>query len=46
MMRMRIGAQFVTILCFVGYMGLDQFDWRLAPMYQEAKKAERDQGEQ
>jgi Hypoxia induced protein conserved region len=39
MMRNRIAAQFVTIACFVGYMGLDQFDLRVAPMYQENRKA-------
>jgi hypothetical protein len=41
MMQLRVGAQFVTLLCFIGYVGLDEFDMRLAPMYQEAKKAEQ-----
>lgn len=40
-MQLRVGAQFVTLLCFIGYVGLDEFDMRLAPMYQEAKKAEQ-----
>jgi hypothetical protein len=39
MMRNRVMAQFVTIVCFVGYMGLDQFDLRMAPMYQDNRKA-------
>jgi hypothetical protein len=42
MMQLRVGAQFATLLCFIGYVGLDNFDLRLAPMYQNAKKAERD----
>lgn len=41
MMKYRVGAQFVTLICFVGYMGLDNMDWRLAPMYQESKKAKQ-----
>ena len=28
-------------MVFVGYMGADNFDLRLAPMYQDAKKVER-----
>jgi hypothetical protein len=39
MMQYRVAAQFVTLLCFIGYVGLDSFDLRIAPMYQEAKKA-------
>jgi len=39
-MKARVMAQFVTIMCFIGYIGLDKFDWRLAPMYQDVKKAE------
>jgi hypothetical protein len=42
MMQYRVGAQFVTLLCFIGYVGLDNFDLRIAPMYQEAKKARED----
>ena len=40
MMRSRVAAQFATIIAFIGYMGVDQFDFRLAPMYQDAKKAQ------
>mmetsp|Transcript_12412 Transcript_12412/g.23703 ORF Transcript_12412/g.23703 Transcript_12412/m.23703 type:complete len:130 (-) Transcript_12412:227-616(-) len=40
MMRNRVMAQFATIMCFVGYMGMDNFDLRWAPMYQDAKKVE------
>lgn len=39
-MRNRVMAQFATIMVFVGYMGADHFDLRLAPMYQDAKKVE------
>jgi hypothetical protein len=41
MMQYRVGAQFVTLLCFIGYMGVDEFDFRIAPMYQERVKADR-----
>ena len=40
MMKARVGAQFVTLMCFVGYMGLEQFDMRFAPLYQDVKKVE------
>jgi len=40
MMRNRVMAQFATVMVFIGYMGMDNFDWRLAPMYQDAKKVE------
>ena len=36
-MRNRVLAQFATLMCFVGYMGAEQQDWRFAPMYQDAK---------
>jgi len=38
-MRNRVMAQFATLICFIGYMGVEQQDWRIAPMYQDAKKA-------
>ena len=41
MMRNRVAAQFATIMVFIGYMGADNFDLRLAPMYQDAKRVER-----
>lgn len=44
MMQMRVAAQFATLLAFIGYVGLDNFDTRLAPMYQEAKKDEEPGG--
>ena len=37
-MRNRVIAQFATLICFIGYMGVEQQDWRLAPLYQDAKK--------
>jgi hypothetical protein len=37
-------AQFVTLMCFAGYVamdkGWDQLDFRVAPMYQDARKAQ------
>jgi hypothetical protein len=41
MMRNRVIAQFVTIICFVGYMGMEQADFRLAPMVQDKLAAEK-----
>lgn len=41
MMRNRVIAQFVTIICFVGYMGLEQADFRIAPMVQDKVAAEK-----
>lgn len=43
MMRLRVGAQLATIVVFVGYVGWEKGDWRLAPKWQDAqdkKKAE------
>jgi hypothetical protein len=37
MMRLRVASQFFTLLAFVGYYGVKNFDFRLAPMHQEAK---------
>jgi hypothetical protein len=41
MMRNRVIAQFVTILCFIGYMGMEQADFRIAPMVQDRLAAEK-----
>lgn len=41
MMRNRVIAQFVTIICFIGYMGFEQADFRLAPMVQDKLAAEK-----
>ena len=38
MMRGRVSAQLFTILAFVGYMGMDYFDFRAAPFTQDAMK--------
>jgi hypothetical protein len=46
MMRARVGAQFATLLIFVGYAGMSNFDLRLAPMYQDGKKAKQEQEQQ
>jgi len=40
MMKYRVMAQFATLVCFIGYMGLDNADFRLAPLYQDVKKWE------
>jgi hypothetical protein len=37
-MRLRVGSQFATLLIFVGYYGIAQFDMRVAPMHQDALK--------
>lgn len=42
MMRARVGAQFATLLAFVGYVGPENFDFEIAPAYYRAKKAEED----
>ena len=38
MMQARVMAQFVTLLCFIGYVGLDNADFRIAPMFQDVQK--------
>mmetsp|Transcript_11058 Transcript_11058/g.18345 ORF Transcript_11058/g.18345 Transcript_11058/m.18345 type:complete len:124 (-) Transcript_11058:163-534(-) len=46
MMRLRVGAQFATLMVFMGYYGLSNFDFKLAPMHQaalEAKKHDEDE---
>lgn len=40
MMRMRVGAQFATLVAFVAYMGLENVNFDVAPNYYAAKKAE------
>ena len=45
MMRMRVGAQFVTLVIFMGYLGKDKLDFRLAPAYQDVQK-QREKEEQ
>ena len=42
MMRLRVGAQFATLMAFVGYMGLDNVNFDIAPNYYAAKKAEEE----
>lgn len=37
-MRNRIMAQFVTLICFVGYVGIENTDFRMAPLFQDVKK--------
>jgi Hypoxia induced protein conserved region len=41
MMKNRVIAQFVTLLCFMGYMGIEQADFRIAPMVQDKYAAEK-----
>jgi hypothetical protein len=42
MMRARVGAQFVTLVIFIGYLGYEQLDFRLAPKYQDKKKKDQE----
>lgn len=42
MMRARVGAQFATLLAFVGYVGFDNVNFEIAPAYHNAKKAEEE----
>ncbi|CAJ1967035.1 unnamed protein product [Cylindrotheca closterium] len=46
MMRMRVAAQFATLMAFVGYMGLENVNFELAPNYYAAKKAEEEMNRQ
>lgn len=46
MMRMRVAAQFATLMAFVGYMGLDNVNFDIAPNYYAAKKAEEEMNRQ
>mmetsp|Transcript_44205 Transcript_44205/g.106513 ORF Transcript_44205/g.106513 Transcript_44205/m.106513 type:complete len:131 (-) Transcript_44205:202-594(-) len=46
MMRMRVAAQFATLMAFVGYMGLDNVNFDVAPNYYAAKKAEEETNRQ
>lgn len=43
MMRFRVGAQFLTLAAFVGYMGLDKVNFEVAPNYNALKAAEQEQ---
>mmetsp|Transcript_19 Transcript_19/g.29 ORF Transcript_19/g.29 Transcript_19/m.29 type:complete len:121 (+) Transcript_19:55-417(+) len=43
MMRLRVGAQFATLIIFVGYYGLSEFDLTPAPMYQAAQEMKKDE---
>mmetsp|Transcript_19070 Transcript_19070/g.52958 ORF Transcript_19070/g.52958 Transcript_19070/m.52958 type:complete len:146 (-) Transcript_19070:581-1018(-) len=38
MMRARVGAQFATLLAFIGYVGVGSFNVEIAPRYQQYKK--------
>lgn len=38
MMKFRVAAQFATLVCFMGYVGWENLDFRLAPMYQDVQK--------
>jgi hypothetical protein len=44
MMKYRVAAQFATLVCFVGYLGMERLDFRIAPMYQDSKKAHDEGG--
>jgi len=45
-MRNRVMAQFATLIFFIGYMGVEQQDWRFAPMFQDANKKKTEKGEE
>ena len=42
MMRARVGAQFATLLAFIGYVGPESVNFEIAPAYYRAKQAEED----
>lgn len=42
MMRARVGAQFATLIAFVGYVGPSNVNFEIAPAYYRAKEAEED----
>ena len=41
-MRARVGAQFATLLAFIGYVGPESVNFEIAPAYYRAKQAEED----
>mmetsp|Transcript_8068 Transcript_8068/g.9226 ORF Transcript_8068/g.9226 Transcript_8068/m.9226 type:complete len:123 (+) Transcript_8068:74-442(+) len=43
MMRARVGAQFATLLVFMGYAGMNSIDFNVAPMYQASQQMRRQQ---
>lgn len=43
MMRARVAAQFGTLVVFMGYYGLNNFDFKMAPMYQAAHANDDDE---
>lgn len=38
MMKGRVASQFITLMCFLGYAGSENADWRIAPMFQDVQK--------
>ena len=40
MMRLRVGAQFATIMIFIGYAGKEAFDLSIMPGYHPKDKKE------
>ena len=38
MMRLRVGAQFATLMIFVGYAGMNAFNMDIAPGYHPKRK--------
>ena len=43
MMRARVGAQLATLVVFMGYLGMERGDWRLAPSWQDSKRRKEQQ---
>lgn len=40
MMRLRVGAQFATLMIFIGYAGMESFNLAIAPGYHPKKDKE------
>ena len=43
MMRLRVGAQFGTLMIFIGYAGLNAFNFNVAPGYHGDKNGEEEE---
>ena len=43
MMRLRVGAQFATLMIFIGYAGMSAFNLNIAPGYHPDEEDEKKQ---
>lgn len=41
MMRLRVGAQFATLMIFIGYAGMESFNVAFAPGYHPKEEEEK-----